>query len=328
MVKVGDFIQLIQQLNPRISPVRLALYNYLSFFQEPQAELLPNHIEQFLFHCMEYPNWVQSKSNLCEEVRTCLESLEQNQSLKWSMNDIRWVDQLPLVPIDSDQEALDCIQNFIEPMLAPQEKLRLLTDKSKIILAFILNPENSQKDSGLKVLGFHRKFIIRKGFVQPLRAIHQLSYSKNLELTLHVHQQMEMAPGITALFQMNNDQEVNGFILRGPHVQKASEIKDTNLSRLPKLFLSLKKIEKNFINKNTDPFYLQMTSQLERVNQLIRIGDAQALEQVQDVMAMAQNALEFVFEDDKLLSLLIRDLEHTLKEKGFKNVIKHEGQLY
>ncbi len=324
MVKVGDFIQVLQQINPKISPVRMALFNYLSFFQDPQAELLPIQIEQFLFHCMDFPNWVQGKASLCEEIRTCIETLEQDHTLEWSLTDIRWIEDLPLVQIESDQEALDCIQSYLEPQLVGQEKLRLLTDKTKMILAIILNPENNRLDSGLKVLGFHRKFIIRKGHVQPLRPIHQLSYTKNLDLVVNVKHQLEVAPTVNCHFHIDEEQGTHGFLVRGATFQRFSDLKGQTLVQLPKLFLGLKRIEKNFINKNTDPFYLEITQQLERINQLIRIGDQQAIEQVSDILALAQNALEYVFEDDKMLSLLIRDLEHTLKEKGFKNGLKNE----
>jgi hypothetical protein len=73
-------------------------------------------------------------------------------------------------------------------------------------------------------------------------------------------------------------------------------------------------MEGHFLKKESNPFFVGLVAELEKHIQLLRLGDQGAVAESADLVARAQNALEYVFGSDKLLSLLIRDLQNTLNQ--------------
>jgi hypothetical protein len=104
-----------------------------------------------------------------------------------------------------------------------------------------------------------------------------------------------------------------GAVFRGHSFQLQHSFIQAQASQLPNLFWALKRAEQHFLSRESDPFYQNLLTTIEAATLSIRIGEVGSTEKGVDAMAQAQNALESVFVGDKLLALLIRDLQHTLE---------------
>lgn len=306
MLKVAPLIKYLSENNPQLTPARLTFYNYLSHLVEPDGSITDELIENFFSTSLDYAHWQQNKPQLGREVHQILELYSKNTNSFIDLSGIRWPHETQIVEIESLQDLTDAAQCYLNSIYKKGEKYRLLLDQDKKLLAVVLSPDQS-----VCVRYFDKKMIIRHGQLEPLRKDLCLYYSANLELDPEKVQKLEIAPFVTAQFQVTA-QGLRGALVRGYVCQKFFDLRGENLAAHPKLFYAVKRMEQHFVNRETDPFYQENVSALEKAIELVKQEDPEALESGMDMLAKAQNALENVFMGDKLLGLLLRDLQHTL----------------
>jgi len=102
-----------------------------------------------------------------------------------------------------------------------------------------------------------------------------------------------------------------------------------NLHRYPVLFYPLKRLEQFFINRKSDPMYIELTGLLEKALELMNTGHPEAFKFANAAMERGRLALEHIFPDDKLVRLLINNLEKTLAlESAARQVQQHQAQAH
>lgn len=306
MLKVGAFLKFLSEINPQLTPVRLSFYNYLSHFHDSDQILTGEDLENFFFHSLEYAHWQQNKMQMSQEIQNLIQSYCDNHHVMADYTDIKWPHETQVIELDNVADLTDAIQCYLKFSLRNGEKFRLSMDQNKKIVAVVLN-----SDQSIVVRHFDKKFIVRHGQLEPLRKNLSLYYTPELDLDTERTQRLEVAPFVTAQFRITAE-GLNGALVRGYICQKFFDLKGRSLAVYPKLFFSVKRLEQFFVDRQTDPFYQETVLSLERSVGLVKIGDPEAIQESMDIMARAQNALEYVFTGDKLLSLLIRDLQHTL----------------
>lgn len=311
MLKVSQLVKFISGLNPQNTPARLTFYNFIKHFLNPDDNLSSDQMNQFFAYCLEYPHWQQNKSQLGREVKFMLDNFNGFYQQKFSLENIKFPQDMQVLEIENFSDFTDTVQTYLRNQYSQGEKFRLVSDQNKRIIAIILNPDNS-----LVVRCFDKKMTIRHGQLEPLRSDLSLYYTANLELATDKTQRIEIAPYITAQFELRADQKCHGALMRGYVFQKYHEFKGEILSEQPKLFFPVKRLEQFFLDRRTDPFYQDLTSNLERTIHLIQIGDNSVSEWQDIVLEKAQSALDNIFIGDKMLGLLIRDLRHTAEQKG------------
>lgn len=314
MLKVGQLLKFVSDLNPQNTPTRLSFYNFLRGAAHPEDTLTPELIETFFNYCMDYPHWASNKQQLGHEIRFLLENFNSFYQQKFDLSPIRFPQHMQLLEIEHFSDLIDAVSSYLKLHCSDDDKVRLLPDQNKRVIAIIL-----RADKSLEVRTFDRKFTIRSGRLEPLRNDLVLYYTPELELNpLHTHK-IEVAPYITAQFQILNNR-VTGSLLRGYVFQKLQELKNEPLQEQTRLLFPIKRLEHFFIDRRTDPFYQDLVSELERTCSLIQQGDSDALKWAQIIIGKAETALENVFLGDKLMTLLIRDLRHGIAEFNRKNL--------
>jgi hypothetical protein len=81
------------------------------------------------------------------------------------------------------------------------------------------------------------------------------------------------------------------------------------------LFLQLKKVEKHFINPQTDPFYQEIVGRLEKAKRLMMNPTPENIVEADKALNRGRFALRVIFPNDRLLTLLITHLEHGISER-------------
>jgi hypothetical protein len=309
MLKVRTLIKYLFENNPQASPARLTFFNYLSHFADTEALLTAETIENFFASCLDYAHWVQNRPALGQEVKQVLQMCAAASDIALDLRDVKWPQDTQLVELEHLSDLTDSVQVYLNSIYKKNERYRLLLDQNKKILAVVLHEDHS-----VSVRSFDRKMILRHGQLEPLRKDLTLTYLPSLDLAPNLIQKIEVSPFVTAQFQSTED-GFRGCLVRGYVFQKFIDLRGENLTAHPKLFYAVKRLEQHFIDRRTDPFYRETVIALEKTIELVKKLDPEAIAGATDILARAQNALEYVFAGDRMLGLLIRDLQNTLSSR-------------
>lgn len=299
MLKVGPLIKHLSENNPQLTPARLAFFHFLSYLADQETLVTTELLEDFFATSLDYAHWQQNRKQLGQEIRELLQD-------HMDLSGIKWPDETQILEVENTADFTDALQVYLNLQYKKGEKYRLILENDKKILVVVLMPDHS-----IHARSFDRKMMIRHGQLEPLKKDLTLYYTPDLELDPTKIQRMEIAPYVVAQFQADSD-GLRGSLVKGYLCQKFFTLQGENIAAYPKLFYAIKKAEQSFINRQTDPFYQSLVSSLERTIEGVRLRDSQALQASTDLLAQALNAMEYVFTGDKMLKLLIRDLQHTL----------------
>lgn len=310
MLKVAPLLKFLSDLNPQNTPARLAFFNWLRGFANPEEPLSKEMLERFFWDCMDYPHWAANKTQLGHEVRFLIDNFNSFFQQKFDVSGLRFPETLQVIEIENNQDMVDTLTCHLNQIIGPEDKFRLLPDQNKKFVAIVL-----REDRGLEVRSYDRKFTLRGGILEPLRPDLAVFYTPNLELSpKHLHK-IEIAPYITARFTVEGGR-VRGSALRGFMFQKLIEMKGETLGEHPRLQLPLRRLEQFFIDRRSDKDYQDLVQKLERTRALVQAGDREARRWAGTILTQAETAAEQIYTGDRLLTLLTRDLRHTLSMEG------------
>ncbi len=230
---------------------------------------------------------------------------ETNQHI--DIREIHFPENVQIFEIEHFDDLISVVQAYLQ-LQEPVEavRTRYINDQNKRLVVVQLC-----EDKSLHVKSYDRKFILQQGHLQPLRTFLNLSYNGQLELIEDQVQTLEVAPYVTGQFVVKKGLSF-GSLLRGYMFQRFLELKGEPVATQPKLFFPLKRMEQFFIDRNTDPYYNETVSLMERACEAVKKGDGQGLSFGQMALNSGELALENVFMGDKLLGLLIKDLKNCM----------------
>ena len=328
MKKISAIVQHLSSQGYLLSPVRLTLCNYLSSLFEPDDLFTEDVIHSFIQDSLDYPHWQQHRDELVKTVFSVVKETGED-----SLIDIQHLETFAnsqIVEIASDRDHADVVQAYLtHQMKGEYRQFRIFLDGKKKVCAICL-----LSNSYLRVYQFDRKFAIRNGQLVPLRNDLCLQFNSSLELDSNFNQKIEIGPYLLARFRPQSDNSIiTGKVVRGYIFQKFQEFNGVSIETFPRLFLGVKRLEQFFIRRETDPYYQRLLQDLERTIQWVKIGEPLDPGQVSDLQVQVQNALEYVYTPDRVLGLLLKDLQNSLIEHPVvpiskQNIVKIEEDLY
>jgi hypothetical protein len=309
MVLVSEIIKALSAKNPQAAPARLAFFNFLNYGCNPEDSFGEETLELFYSFCSDYTHWQQFREELCNEVRSQLKILTNDFQTDLTFQGYKHFDQLQVIELQQPSDFSDALQGYLKNSLDKADQYRLIADGKKMTAVIL------KKDLSVEVHRYDRRFTIEHGQLRPLRKDLVLKYTEALELDPLYQQRLEIAPFVHLYFEGLNG-SISGTVLRGYLCQKHQEFRSEKIENQPKILMALKRLEQTFINRQSDPFYQALTQRVEKVLTQTRLRDPEGLAQATNALLEAQTYLESVFVDDKLLSLLVRELELTLAQIG------------
>lgn len=307
MLKVGQLLKFVSELNPQNTPTRLCFYNFLRSLANPDAPLSKDLIEMFFSYSLDYAHWATNKSQLGTEVRYLLENFNSYYQQKFDIKEIRWPQMTQIVELEHLQDQIDAASCYVHTLCGPDDKFKIINDQNRRLVSVVL-----RADRTVEVRVFDKKFTLRGGLLEPLRKDLVLYYNSNLELSSQHTHRLDVAPYLTAQFNIQ-DGKVTGVLLRGYLFQKLQDFKSEKLTDLARLHFAVKRLEQFFVDRRTDNYYQDLVHQLERTQALAQQGDPEASQWSSVLLGQAETALEHIYINDKLLGLLVRDLKHTVQ---------------
>lgn len=299
MLKMAHLLKFLMELNPHTSPVRLALYNYIKTFCLADETITPQFFEIFFSSLFEFPHWYSNKSHLGHEMALLLKNFNGFYQNKMNLMEIRSPDTIQIFEVDSNKDCEDMLKKFLINQHGLNAQVRFQYEQKKW-LAFVL-AENKK----LYVYQLDRRFIIRNGFLEPLRKNLMLEYGANLELSSEKKFFFEISPQHLIQFQLKGD-KISGSITRGYMFQKIQDFSDLKIHEVPRLFWPLKRTEQFFITRDTDPFYQDLTKKLYDISQGLWEKNSESWQNYMTILlSQSDSALENVYIGDKSLEDLI-----------------------
>lgn len=286
---------------------RLAFYHFLKNLCEPGEALTSNVLERFLRRALTHAHWSENKLSLFAEVAACLQHFSNQHN-----------EPLPMAPFDSayslqvlKAESFLTLERVVEAWLqqnhGPSDQVRILKDREEHIITIRLAPDRT-----LTVNIFDRHLAIVDGRLEPLADDMALHYGPDLRLDPTRVNQLEIAPHTVARFR-DGPSGTSGNVVRGFTFQKTLSLDGCDIHKTALLFYPLKRIEQFYVRKESDPLYSELTSLLEKASDLLVQKHPEALRFANAAMERGRLAFEQVFVDDRLLRLLLENLERALK---------------
>jgi hypothetical protein len=312
-MKITELLKYITELHPQNTAARLALYNFLRNFQFHEDEFNEQSLNRFFCHALEYPHWQGNKAQLGKEVQTILEGYFRKNKIQnpdWSFANVILPQNCQIIELQNFQDVIEVSSAYAKAITCDTDKFKIIPDNGRKVVLVVLH-----QDSAVTVYSFDKKFTIRHGTLEPLRIDLKIQYDAKLELKENVIHTLEIAPYLIGQFIIQN-KAVHGLLLRGYVFQKYYELNSQPLEDQPKIFVALKRLEQFFIEKASDPYYLQLVNMLEKLpREIITTERGNELNAIRKI-EKADIAFSEIFIGDKTLGQLIQEARYALQQKG------------
>jgi hypothetical protein len=312
MAPVSQFAQYLLKHDPQRNQARLTLYNFLKHVMEPNLPFSPAVLQAFYARVLQFDHWQNDSQNLADVVKADLAGFLKAHALDNELEpwrNLRHPDSLQIVTL---KQPVD-LQELVETEHAARQKSGDTVKWVKIsdtqILVLVLSPTGS-----LEAKVYSNMAIVWGSRLRLTAPVTQLYYSSDLELMPHVRQVLEGTLLTTHCFHVDSE-GVHGLITRGSTFQKFETFIRAKLQDTQDLFASLKKVERHFINPQSDPYYQEMVTRLERANRLLGVQNHDGLLEAERVLNKGRLILKNVFPNDRLLTLLVTHLDYGINQK-------------
>lgn len=286
-------------------PVRLCFYNYLKNFCLDQDEVNPELIQNFIFECLRFTYWQEHT----EDLDKMLNGEIPHPCLKM----VRMASSFQIIHFQHIRDFYTVVKKSI-----PRDKnvrVRTLPDQEKAMVLLQLSPEH------FKATYFQNIFTLHNGQIKSLGITSSLQYDSRLNLSERKRQCIELTENSRAYFYIH-DAKIKGYIVRGYLFHKAHSFTIEDIEEFPALHFAIKRIERFYIHRSTDPLYVQTIKNLEGAIENFSLNRSSTRTTLIQMTERAKNLAEYVFPDDKLLRLLVREASRLLTGN---EAIEHES---
>jgi hypothetical protein len=310
MNSVTQFAQYLLRLDPQKSQGRLALFNYMKHILDPQDPFTPQTIENFYARALNFDHWQVQAQSLSQEVREDLAGYLKQQNLETpEWKNIRHADEIQIIDLKHLRDFEQIIKNSEGSRQKSGDKIKLMKISDEEVISLFLSSLGT-----LEVQVFGPKAMVIGARLFPLAPRCHLHYSSNMELMPHVRHILQGSMMTTISF-FQDEQGLNGLVTRGHTFQKFETFLRARVNDNQDLFSSLKRIERNFINPQSDPYYQELVQSLEKANRAVQSphGRAFNIPAAEKTLQKGSLALRNAFPNDRLLQLLVTHLEYGIR---------------
>ena len=319
MMDVTSLAQHIVNLDPAKDAARLCFYNYLKNLCEANQPITAQLLNAFYTRALMFSHWQENRVQLFEQTQACLLSYanansEISSSVFSELQKSWQVGEIETLLIHNPENLIALVKKSLEKELSASEKVKVIADQAGNAIALILNSSKASNVK-LRVSVYPPVTKLVKGELSPLSSELTLQYDQGLQLAPNLLQQVDVGAHTTARFKVDTE-GAKGVLIRGYTFSRYAVMDGGSLHKYPTVFYALKRLEQFFIDRQTDPMYVELTQLLEKAIELLGQGHESAEKFAKHAYERGQLALEQIFPDDKLVQLLINNLEKTLALKA------------
>lgn len=311
MVLIRDFVDFLNSSSLERTHSLSALENWCRFCS-PMDQKLDVGLSQFVRAALTFPLWQQNRKQLGLELAGIVEIFSEFTSA--DTTGLRFDDPtlIEVFTATSSSTLQSLAESFLKSKALPGDQTRVLTMHDGVPLALLRRSTGSLY---VYILTPHF-YVTPQGTTHPLREDFVLSYGSDLTLLERTWQKIPLRAGAEAAFQVTVGQ-YSGVYCDGSSFTRLEDFSQKTPEQVSPLLFEIKKREKYFIDRHTDPLYRQTLSALERLQTYFESGHPQASEKAGRVLAQAQLIFDKVYSDDQVLNLLIKNVVSLVRsQKG------------
>lgn len=297
-----NFAKFLLTTDPQNNPSALATYNYIKYFENYEANLDTDFFQRMKQRLFSFNYWQQEKKQLYKFWLETLKAYDSQSPLDQSPEKLigqHW----QIINLYNSKDLFDCLKRNVT-----QNTNQRILVKDKFVAAV-----QRQENEELLVSRFGTGFYIENGQLVQLSPNTQLHYTVDLNLSYAKSQLLSLSNNSFARFKVST-KSYSGLILRGYCLQKHRSFQIEKLEEYSDLFYAKKRFESHFIDKTTDPFYLEVSDLIEKSIELLQNRSPEARSTGYKALKKGQEALDHIFQDDKLLRLLLKELSNQLHQ--------------
>lgn len=325
MTPVSQFAQHLLKLDPHRNQARLTLYNFLKHTVDATLPFTPAVIEAFYARVLQFDHWQSDSENLSAVVSADVESFVRKncppeEAQAWAK--LRHPNTLHVVQLNVLEDLEELVENEHLARQKSGDVVKQVRLSEIQVLVLILSASGH-----LEVKVYPNLAIVWGTKVRAVAPVTHLHYSADLELMPHIRQILEGTLLTTHSFHLDHE-GVHGLITRGATFQKFETFIRANLPDTQDLFTSLKRLERHFIDPQSDPYYQEMVSKLERANRLLSHAQIHpdSVESAERALNKGRLCLKNVFPNDRLLTLLVTHLDYGINQRRAQDKPRDSAQ--
>lgn len=312
MAPVSQFAQYLLKQDPQRNQARLTLYNFLKHVMEANLPFSPAVIQAFYARVLQFDHWQANSQAMSEVVKADLQGFLRQYAVAGEAEPwqhLRHPDSLQIVTLKQHGDLQELVETEHAARQKSGDQIRTVRMSDTQMLVLVLSPAGS-----LEAKVYSNMALVWGSRLRLTAPVTQLYYSSDLELMPHVRQVLEGTLLTTHCFHVDTE-GVHGLITRGYTFQKFETFIRAKLADTQDLFASLKKVERHFINPQSDPYYQEMVTRLERANRLVGVQNHDGLLEAERTLNKGRLILKNVFPNDRLLTLLVTHLDYGINQK-------------
>jgi hypothetical protein len=289
---------------------RVALYHYLKNFSPAHESLNPTLFNDFFAQCLQITYWQEHKKELHEDIKDLLTRFFASKKLAFSPDKIWDLSKTQIVPVTACENLYLAVKNFEHSVAREADSVRVIPDGESRMVVLIKNAQGL-----FTVRTYSNLCRIQGNQLIPLSADQELIYNQVLELQPHVVQKTRLAPHHQIRFEINEEgviaQSVTGSAFRQAQIFKMNSLMENSA-----LFFHLKKLEKFYIHRASDPYYVELLTQVDKACTMLKNNEIDAVVFARGTFEMAQIAFDQIFPDDKIVFMKLKELTRLMVLKN------------
>ncbi len=313
MLTNTDFGKFLYELRPQSNAARLTLYNYIRNFSDLNSPFLPDTILKFYFKALSYEHWQKNNLELAQEVRFILAKLSETKPLDENWKKLKHSDEIQVLRFFHKTDLLEMIHHYFKNKRL-NYNFKVYSDKGSTAHAVLVFPHGP-----VHVYSFDDQAAIINGQLRPLSLDRKLEYTSELELAKNIKQSLLVSQFVATKFSLNQE-VITGEYIRGYTLQAYKRFEAYSLQEELQILYTVKKIERFFIDRATEPLYVELIQVLEQTLQFLKKNHPGSQELAQKAYLRGVNALENLFVDDKMIPILLKEIESHLKQTGLETI--------
>ncbi|MDX9731335.1 MAG: hypothetical protein RBT63_06150 [Bdellovibrionales bacterium] len=298
---------------PKVDAARLAFYHFLKNLCEPGEPLSTSVLDRFFRRALSHAHWAENKTALFDEVTSCLQHFSNQHGEPLPLPPFSSPSELQVLKAEDFKTVERIVEEWTQAHQGPTDQVKIIRDGDQKLVVCRL-----ASDRSFSVHLFDRMLCIQDGRLSPLTDDMAVHYTSELSIDPYRPSQIEVAPHTIARFRaetisQSGSSGIRGLTARGFTFQKTASFDGADLYRYPLLLYPLKRVEQFFINRTTDPMYLELTSLLEKASDLLAQKHPEAVRFADAAIERGRLAFEQVFIDDRFMRLLLENLQRALE---------------
>lgn len=295
----------ILRFQPNKDAARLCFYHFLIHHCEPTDKITPELLENFNRFVLGFDHWRKNRHQLVQEVQYFLHHFSETYQVHLSFKNMILPDRWQVVAIENP---IDCLKILEKKFAHLNNKSRLIPAHNNTFLLITMDESQAITVTHLN----HLMMINSEGDLEPLNPLMKICYTPELSLQVQKVNYVEVAPSVVARFMILGP-GMHGSMIRGYTFQKAEDFKGGGVAQYPQVLYAIKRLEQYYVDRKSDPMYLELTQLLEKAIELVNLRHPEALTFGQAALERGQSAQENIFQNDNMIRLLTQTLRSSLQ---------------